>query len=120
MDIDGIDTGDLPERLEQAALGAEFHDDLADADMPLHLVFDGWCAHRRATINEGMRRLTCKDCAADLDPFTYLLHLTRDTTRWVTARREAKHRADQALIRLTELLRQERNAKARARRRDTT
>lgn len=119
VDIDGIDTGDLPERLEEAARTAGADDDRADMEMPLSHVIDGWCSHQHAIINGPMRRLRCRDCEADLDPFDYLFKLTHEPQRWVTARREAKHRADKALRRLEDLLRQERNAKARQRRRDT-
>lgn len=115
-DLEGIDVGDLPEVLERIASEQADADALADDDLPIREEYDGYCQHSSANINSGMRSLTCRECGADLDAFDWLLRLSRHTSRYVSARKDAEQRAAAARDRLNEILRLERNAKARLQR----
>lgn len=108
-DATGIEFGDLPDILDQVAREHK----AADTDAPLLWEYGGYCGHGKASINEHLRKLTCRECSAQLDPFDFLLRLSRDTSRWITARKSAEVRAREASARLSELLRQERNVRAR-------
>lgn len=110
-EIPGINFGDLPEKLDAIARHAE-----PETALPLEPEYDGFCAHRKARINAGMRRLTCRECDAALDPFDFLVKLSTDAQQWVSTRREIEQRARAAKIRLEDLLRQERNARNRLKR----
>jgi hypothetical protein len=73
------------------------------------------CYHMRhqAIIDTNGRTLRCGECDAELDPYDYIGFLARDGDHLVAARSKKVRAASE---RLKELLRQERNAKARIKR----
>ena len=75
------------------------------------------CRHLQAVVDDVARTVTCDDCGAELDPIAVLESLAQNHDRYAAARDRAKQEAKQAEERLAELRRQEKNAKARARRR---
>lgn len=75
-----------------------------------------YCRHLRTELEETSRRVYCADCEEELDAFDVLVTLAHEFERYESARDEAKRLAKQARKGLDELLRQERNAKARLRR----
>lgn len=109
--IEGIDFGDLPETLDEIARAAELDDDL-----PLRKQHGKPCAHRLAWLNHEQRELRCRNCDALLDPFDFLVKLANDADHWVKTRKKAERQAHEAKARLEDLLRQEKNARARIRR----
>lgn len=113
---DGIDFGDLPEILARVASEQDQLDQDVDNEIAVRPVYGGYCPHKRANINHGMRQLVCRDCEADLDPFDFLHRLTQEADRWRQARIHAQQRARAAEDRLQEILRLERNARARLKR----
>ena len=72
------------------------------------------CYHMRhqAIIDSNGRTLRCGECDAELDPYDYISHLAQDGDHLMAARKKVRA----ANERLKELLRQERNAKARLKR----
>lgn len=78
-----------------------------------------WCAHHRTRLDNTAHRVYCRDCGREMDPFAVLQHIAGDIEHWITYRKAAERRARTAQANLDELLRLERNAKSRARRRGT-
>lgn len=115
-DETGIDFGDLPDILDQVVRDVAASDAVADEGMPLRRAYDGHCDHKRASINGAMRRLVCRSCGANLDPYEFIFELSQSSESLVHARKEAERRAIAARDRLDELLRKERNARERLRR----
>lgn len=106
--------GDLPEALERIA--ADVEDNAVVRKVP----GGERCDHAQGLLHPGLRKLTCRECSCDLDAYDFLLRMSRDTDIFRQATEQAERRASQAEARLANLLRQERNAKARARRRRQT
>lgn len=77
-----------------------------------------YCPHRRVVLNQEAHRVICRDCRREVDAFAYLVRLANEWERWAAHRREAEKRARAAGARLAEILRMERNARARLRRID--
>lgn len=77
-----------------------------------------FCLHRRLELDEEARRVYCSDCEAEIPAFDALVKFSREFERWVIARDRARAEAVRASERLADLKRQERNAKARLRRRN--
>lgn len=93
-------------------------DERARDEAELQLVYgEDSCAggHRRAGVHEPTRRLVCRDCGAELDPFDFLAELARDRERIHGAIRRLKGRREWLEGRVADLERLERNAKARLR-----
>ena len=76
------------------------------------------CYHMATVVDIRKRRVVCDACGVELDPYEVLSTLARGMDRFLAAEAEAKHRAKEAQERLDALLREERNARARARRRN--
>lgn len=76
----------------------------------------GYCGHRRSELDEDSRRVYCRECGEELDPFTVLQKLAGEPERWHGYVERAKAEAKRAEAELADLKRQLRNAKARARR----
>lgn len=95
--------------------------DLADDDAPLRTVpKEKFCLHRRVALDPEAHKITCRDCEREVDPFAYLLDLTRSWENFVRHRKEAQRRAAAAKTRLNEILRLERNARTRLKKLDPT
>lgn len=76
----------------------------------------GYCAHRRTQFNTTSRRIHCVACEAEVDAFDVLVAFAKDRER-LDAHRDYTIRLTRlAEARLAEILRQERNAKARLKR----
>lgn len=73
------------------------------------------CDHRRTWVNEAARTLTCRDCDCAVDPISTLAQLARNREFYVTQARWLRNDLDRVRRELTDLERQERNAKARIR-----
>jgi hypothetical protein len=70
--------------------------------------------HRRGIkLNQVNRRIYCKTCGEELDMFEYIEQLARDWAWTTSTHRSAVEKRKVAEKRLDEVLRQERNAKAR-------
>ena len=95
--------------LEQARLA------LKDGDV-FQVKRSGHCGHYQKTVDRDKRAVTCRKCDAVLDPIAVLLDLAHGWERYAFAFDAAKQKTQQAHDRLDEVLRQERNAKARLRR----
>lgn len=76
------------------------------------------CRHARVWVHGVSRKVTCRDCDAEIDAFTIVMRWTQDWDRIVAWRKEADRRATATGNRLSELLRLERNARTRLRRID--
>jgi len=93
--------------------GQDIEDDarpLATADRPKK-----FCTHNRCELVGDTRRVYCRDCGREVPAFDVLLQLTRSHERFIEQRREAERRTKVARGHLEDLLRDERNAKARRR-----
>lgn len=73
-----------------------------------------WCRHKRVRLTEA-RRVYCRDCKREVPAFDVLDDLAHDWERYMHTREDAQARSKTAQANLTELLRLERNAKARVR-----
>ena len=88
--------------------------DLEDDDATLHRRRQSRdCRHRRATIHDDAHKLFCRDCDRELDPIRFLGELMGYWEHHVRHRKEAHRRMVEAQTRLDEILRLERNARAR-------
>ena len=88
--------------------------DLQDDDAALHRRHQSLdCRHRRATIDDDAHKLFCRDCDREIDPIRFLTDLMGRWEIHVRHRKEAARRANEAQTRLDEILRLERNARAR-------
>jgi hypothetical protein len=76
-----------------------------------------YCSHDRVELDTDARRVYCRQCGREVPPFDYLKKLARKFEQYTTALAEAKRQTRVAEANLAELKREERNAKARARRR---
>lgn len=76
------------------------------------------CIHRDTRLDRAARRVYCRKCGREVEAYAVLEALAHDSSRYIGAREEAKRQAELAQARLEELLRRERNAKARLRRAD--
>lgn len=74
-----------------------------------------YCSHKRVTLHTESRRCTCRACGREVPIFDVLDKLCTDMERYITARKEAERRCRVAQGNLEDLLRVERNAKARRR-----
>lgn len=92
--------------------------DQEDEDRPLKTGERAHCSHRRTKLDREARRVYCRDCGREVDAFEVLVGLARDPERLIGARKAAEMRLRQVKAKLDELLRQERNAKSRKRRRE--
>ena len=102
------DPNDLADLAEVIPLRAK-HDALLDFGVIVH--GPGGCYRHHPVVNFSERRITCKKCEKALDPYDVLADYIRQWGRVrQTFREEAKARE-----RLAELLRKERNVKARIR-----
>jgi len=89
----------------------------SDDDAPVRTKPHEHCMHRKAIIDEAAHRVYCRECDAELDPLERLLRIANDWERFIRERDRVVRDARVARVRLDELLRQERNARARIRRR---
>lgn len=94
--------------------------DLTDEDAPVASAprAPGYCSHKHIALDEELHRVICRDCDREVDPFKYLMRLARDWEGYARFRKEAIRRAHEARERLEEILRLERNARARLKRID--
>lgn len=69
--------------------------------------------HKKATIHEETRRLICVGCGAELDPFDYLVAMSRKPESFRQTIRELARRREYLAERVASLERLERNAKSR-------
>ena len=76
-----------------------------------------WCQHDQVTVDEVCRRVYCRNCGREVDAFGALLKFARRYESYERRVRELKREAAAVGQRVTDLKREERNAKARARRR---
>jgi hypothetical protein len=74
-----------------------------------------FCPHHHTVLDAEPRRVTCDDCGREVDAFDVLHEIARGWERFNEGRREAERRSEVAQANLDELLRAERNAKARRR-----
>lgn len=72
--------------------------------------------HRRAWVAAEARKVTCRDCGAELDPFDFLLKLTEKPEQITRTIKDLRGRKEYLARSVEELTRQERNAKSRVRR----
>lgn len=105
--------------------GADVHVLYGDADAraaeaPIHpQERRPFCAHRQIRLDNDAHRVFCRNCDVEVEPFQVLQDLAHDWSRWEDARGMAEREAKAARARLDDLLREERNAKARKRRRES-
>jgi hypothetical protein len=74
-----------------------------------------YCAHRNFLVDDKSRKVTCRKCEEEIDPFTALARLADGVDRYRQARDAAKREARLVEARLEELKREEKNTKARVR-----
>lgn len=74
------------------------------------------CRHRRVELDGQTRKVLCKECGAERDPFDALLTLADKLEHYKDWGTRYKREAKQAEERLTDLKRQVRNAQAQLRR----
>lgn len=91
---------------------ADEHDAGMPAEKADHVRF---CRHARIRLDEVARRVYCRECDAEVDPFAVILTWANDWARIANWRKEAARRRDLAASRLEEILRLETNARARMR-----
>ena len=71
------------------------------------------CNHRRFNLNTESRRVYCRSCKQEIDPFTALLVFTNEWTYYKDTLEREQAELKKTRERLDDLKRQERNAKAR-------
>lgn len=74
------------------------------------------CDHRQTRFSKASRRLICLKCGEEVDAFDVVLKLAADRERLDQQREHVIRGCRMGEARLAEILRQERNAKARMRR----
>lgn len=89
-----------------------------DDDTPATKQEHDSCLHRKVRLDTEARRVFCRDCGREVDPFTVIQSWASDWTRITNWRAEAERRRARAADRLTEILRVEKNARARVRKLD--
>lgn len=86
-------------------------------DAPLRRIHRvGYCGHRQVRLDRDARRVFCKACGREVDPFEVLNHLAWDHERYEQARAQVRRELAQAEQELADVKRELRNAKARRRR----
>lgn len=75
----------------------------------------GPCRHGRIVLDRDVQRAYCRHCDVEVPLFDYLVSLATGWERFIESRREAERRAKVAQANLSELLADERRAKARRR-----
>jgi hypothetical protein len=75
-----------------------------------------YCSHRKASIDMPSRKLYCRKCDAELDPYQFLSHIAAHPENWRDSAKADKAAAEQARRELAEVERLLRNAKARLKR----
>lgn len=75
-----------------------------------------YCRHGRFVVDAGERTCRCGLCNREVDPYVALRSLAESWETWKKRREHAKAQAQAAEQRLRELLKDEKNAKARIRR----
>lgn len=73
------------------------------------------CQHTRVVLDRDVQRAFCRRCDQEVPLFDYLVSLAAGWERFIGERREAERRMRVVRENLSELLRDERNAKARRR-----
>lgn len=91
---------------------------LGDEDAPVRRDRKTGCLHWKVRIDQDAHRLYCRSCDVEVDPIQFLAYLASNWDRYAAHRDESKRRADEADVRLAELLRLEHNARARLRKLD--
>lgn len=76
------------------------------------------CLHRKVKLDTEARRVFCRECDREVDAFTVILAWANDWTRITYWRKEAERRRARAGDRLEEILRVEKNARARVKKLD--
>lgn len=79
--------------------------------------FDETCRHKFLWADEKLRALQCKNCKQVIDPFDFLWRWARGEEIVISQVAELERKRKQLYAEIEELKRQERNAKARLRRR---
>lgn len=79
-----------------------------------------FCAHFPTTINIEQRQVTCDACGAVLDPFAVLASIARNRDGVRMQAMHARNEINRLQARVEELKREERNTRARLRRRART
>jgi hypothetical protein len=74
------------------------------------------CRHVRSTIDFGNRRIRCRDCNAELDPYQVLDDLARARESQIRTAQRYRAEIEHTRARLAKLEQQERNAKSRLKR----
>jgi hypothetical protein len=75
------------------------------------------CHHRGARLDADARRVYCRECNVEIDAYEVLERIAREPERTIEERKTAQRRLRQVRSELKNLEREERNAKARKRRR---
>lgn len=78
----------------------------------------GHCLHRTSRLDVDARRVYCRKCNVELDPFTVLNEVAHEYERHRVGVEHAKREHRCLLQAVDELKREERNVKARIRRRE--
>jgi hypothetical protein len=87
-------------------------------ELPVRLAPDPTpCRHERTWLDEPGRRIRCRECDTDLDPIAVLARIAKSRERLVSHAARLRRTVEYLERRVEELTREERNAKARARRR---
>lgn len=73
------------------------------------------CRHRGSYIDKASRRVYCRGCEQELDPYDVLDRIARDREHMVKTAQQYRFETDSLLKRVNELERLERNAKSRVR-----
>lgn len=73
------------------------------------------CRHGKVRLDPDARRVYCRGCDLEIPAYDYIVTLAADWERYIANRREAERRMKVAHAHLSDLLRDERNAKSRRR-----
>lgn len=94
--------------------------DLTAEDAPVTRVATTgrYCPHLHVRLDTTAHKVYCNGCDLEVDPFAFLLKLAGDWQRWSVYQKECQRRGKEARERLDEVLRLERNARARLKRVD--
>lgn len=87
-----------------------------EMDRRFKIIRQNYCSHKQTYVDEYQRIVTCQKCDAKLDPFEVLLSLAHEYTRYHETIEKYEKIIKELEEKYKELLRQERNAKARIRR----
>lgn len=89
-----------------------------DDDTPATKLDHESCTHRKVRLDTEARRVFCRKCNREVDPFTIIQRWAGDWTYITNWRVEAERRRLRADERLEEVLRLERNARSRLKKLD--